>query len=219
MEAGRHEDERADVAGSEDRPGERVPARARVARRRDRAVPGLPRRAPLTHQAGSFVESQLALAKKFGERGKVTTPNLASLMFHVRDGNRTLLLTGDGHADDVLKGLAQRNLLDANGKLHVDVLKVPHHGAEFNMSVPFAQAVTADHYIAIVLPARMFKNGDRRTHPVEQLRRVHGGDARRGHGALRPLHRVLLAEPAGHRCLRVPRHTNGHTCRWGTSSL
>jgi hypothetical protein len=103
--------------------------------------------APLTHQAGSFVESQLALAKKLGQRSKVTTPNLASLMFHVRDGNRTLLLTGDGHADDVLKGLAQRNLLDASGKLHVDVLKVPHHGAEFNMSVPFAQAVTADHYI------------------------------------------------------------------------
>jgi hypothetical protein len=103
--------------------------------------------APLTHQAGSFVDSQLALAKKLGDRTKVTTPNLASLMFFVKEGDRTLLLTGDGHADDVLKGLAQRNLLDASGKLHVDVLKVPHHGAEFNMTTAFAQAVTADHYI------------------------------------------------------------------------
>lgn len=103
--------------------------------------------APLTHQAGSFVESQLALAKQLGNRSKVTTPNLASLMFFVREGDQTLLLTGDGHADDVLKGLAQRNLLDANGKLHVDVLKVPHHGAEFNMTTGFAQAVTADDYI------------------------------------------------------------------------
>lgn len=103
--------------------------------------------APLTHQAGSFVDSQLALAKKLGDRTEVTTPNLASLMFFVRDNDRTLLLTGDGHADDVLKGLAQRNLLDASGKLHVDVLKVPHHGAEFNMTAAFAQAVTADHYI------------------------------------------------------------------------
>ena len=103
--------------------------------------------APLTHQAGSFVESQLALAKKLGNRTEVTTPNLASLMFFVREGSQTLLLTGDGHADDVLKGLAQRNLLDANGKLHVDVLKVPHHGAEFNMTTAFAQAVTADDYI------------------------------------------------------------------------
>ncbi|HYJ40821.1 MAG TPA: hypothetical protein VEW08_08530, partial [Steroidobacteraceae bacterium] len=100
-----------------------------------------------THQAGSFVESQLALAKKLGNRTEVTTPNLASLMFLVREGSQTLLLTGDGHADDVLKGLAQRNLLDANGKLHVDVLKVPHHGAEFNMTTAFAQAVTADDYI------------------------------------------------------------------------
>jgi hypothetical protein len=103
--------------------------------------------APLTHQAGSFVDSQLALAKKLGDRTKVTTPNLASLMFFVREGNQTVLLTGDGHADDVLKGLAQRNLLDANGKLHVDVLKVPHHGAEFNMTTAFAQAVTADDYV------------------------------------------------------------------------
>jgi len=103
--------------------------------------------APLTQQAGSFVESQIELAKKLGNRTQVTTPNLASLMFFVRDGKRTLLLTGDGHAEDVLKGLAQRNLLDATGKLHVDVLKVPHHGAEFNMTPAFAQAVTADDYI------------------------------------------------------------------------
>ena len=103
--------------------------------------------APLTQQASSFVDAQIALAKKLGNRTKVTTPNLASLMFFVREGNRTLLLTGDGHADDVLKGLAQRKLLDAAGKLHVDVLKVPHHGAEFNMTTAFAQAVTADHYI------------------------------------------------------------------------
>jgi hypothetical protein len=103
--------------------------------------------APLTEQAGSFVDSQLALAKKLGDRTRVTTPNLASLMFLVREGNQTLLLTGDGHADDVLKGLTQRNLLDTNGKLHVDVLKVPHHGAEFNMTTAFAQAVTADDYI------------------------------------------------------------------------
>jgi hypothetical protein len=103
--------------------------------------------APLTRQAGGFVESQLELAKKLGKRTEVTTPNLASLMFFVREGKRTLLLTGDGHADDVLNGLAQRNLLDASGKLHVDVLKVPHHGAEFNMTTAFAQAVTADNYI------------------------------------------------------------------------
>jgi len=103
--------------------------------------------APLTRQASSFVDSQIAFGKKLGTRSEVTTPNLASLMFFVRDGNQTLLLTGDGHADDALKGLKQRQLLDANGKLHVDVLKVPHHGSEHNMTPAFAAAVTADDYI------------------------------------------------------------------------
>jgi beta-lactamase superfamily II metal-dependent hydrolase len=103
--------------------------------------------APLTQQAGDFVDFQLGLAKKLGNRSEVTTPNLASLMFLVREGAQTLLLTGDGHATDVLKGLAQRKLLDAAGKLHVDVLKVPHHGARANMTPEFAQAVTADDYI------------------------------------------------------------------------
>jgi len=68
-------------------------------------------------------------------------------MFFVKEGNQTILLTGDGHATDALNGLKQRNLLDANGKLHVDVLKVPHHGSEHNMTQAFAEAITADDYI------------------------------------------------------------------------
>jgi len=103
--------------------------------------------APLTMQANEFVDFQLALAKKLGDRNEVTTPNLASLMLLAREDNQTILLTGDGHADDVLKGLKGRNLLDASGKLHLDVLKVPHHGSEHNMTAAFARAVTADDYI------------------------------------------------------------------------
>ena len=103
--------------------------------------------APLTTQATAFVEFQIALAKKLGNRTDVTTPNLASLMFLAREGTQTVLLTGDGHADDVLKGLKARGLLDTHGKLHVDVLKVPHHGSEHNMTRAFAQAVSADDYI------------------------------------------------------------------------
>src|SRR5262245_20700577 len=103
--------------------------------------------APLTMQTNDFVDFQIAFAKKLGDRAKVTTPNLASLMFFVREGSQTVLLTGDGHADDFLKGLKACSLLDANGKLHVDVLKVPHHGSEHNMTKEFAQAITADDYI------------------------------------------------------------------------
>jgi len=63
-----------------------------------------------------------------GNRKKVTTPNLASLMFLAEENGKSILLTGDGHGDDILKGLAHHQALDANERLQVDVLKVQHHG-------------------------------------------------------------------------------------------
>ena len=45
------EDDRADVAGAKDRPGQRVPAGRRPARRGDRPVAGLPRRATFPDEA------------------------------------------------------------------------------------------------------------------------------------------------------------------------
>lgn len=86
-------------------------------------------------------------SKKLGVRREVTTPNLASLMLYVEEGGKTLLLTGDGHHADILKGLAHIGRLDAAGGIHVDVLKVQHHGSEHNLDLPFCQKVTADHYI------------------------------------------------------------------------
>jgi hypothetical protein len=89
--------------------------------------------------------------KLIGRRDKVTTANLASLMLLVEEGTgakkKTILLTGDGHADDVIKGLKHYKKLDSAGRMHVDVLKVPHHGAEFNTTQAFCDAITADHYV------------------------------------------------------------------------
>lgn len=84
---------------------------------------------------------------KLGERNKVTTPNLASLMFHVEEDGKTLLLTGDGHHADIIEGLRHIGKLDARGLLHVDVLKVQHHGSEHNIDEAFCQVVTAKHYV------------------------------------------------------------------------
>ncbi|MDP6580371.1 MAG: hypothetical protein QF681_06925, partial [Vicinamibacterales bacterium] len=91
--------------------------------------------------------AQLAQAKVLGRRRSVTTPNLASLMFFAREGRQTMLLTGDGHCDDILDGLDKAGLLRPDGTLHVDVLKVPHHGSEHNTSLAFAKAITADKYV------------------------------------------------------------------------
>jgi beta-lactamase superfamily II metal-dependent hydrolase len=88
-----------------------------------------------------------AEAKVLGNRAEVTAPNLASLMLLVEEGSKKVLLTGDGHSGDVVKGLKHHGKLSAQGKLHVDVLKVQHHGAAANIDPAFCKAVTADHYV------------------------------------------------------------------------
>jgi hypothetical protein len=103
--------------------------------------------AALTDDINQLLEPALAV-KDLGDRKQVTPPNLASIMLYVEDGGKTLLLTGDGHADDAQKGLEHLgNVLDANGSCHLDVLKVPHHGSEHNMTAKFAEQITADHYV------------------------------------------------------------------------
>jgi hypothetical protein len=92
--------------------------------------------------------NELATAAfKLGARKKVTTPNLASLMFAVEEKGKTLLLTGDGHHEDIIKGLQHIKKLKGGKGLHVDVLKVQHHGSEFNLDETFCRTITADNYL------------------------------------------------------------------------
>ncbi|MGB5160404.1 MAG: MBL fold metallo-hydrolase [Thermoanaerobaculia bacterium] len=95
----------------------------------------------------SFVGSVPLEAAALGDRDEVTPPNLASLMLLVTEGQKKALLTGDGHADDILAGLESCNQLAAGGGIHVDVLKIPHHGSEFNTTSDFCRRVTANHYV------------------------------------------------------------------------
>lgn len=95
--------------------------------------------------ADAFFELRRQRAEDLADRAEVTVPNLASLMFLVREGLRSALLTGDGFADDVVSALEAEGELGDDG-LHVDVLKVPHHGSENNSDHRFYEKVTADHY-------------------------------------------------------------------------
>jgi Metallo-beta-lactamase superfamily len=76
----------------------------------------------------------------------VTAPNVASLMFMVEEKGKTLLLTGDGQQDFILDGLTRTGFLP-DGFVHVDALKVQHHGSEHNLDKNFARRVSADHYV------------------------------------------------------------------------
>jgi len=76
----------------------------------------------------------------------VTAPNIASLMFMVEENGKRLLLTGDGQQDFILDGLKRTGFL-GNGYIHLDVLKVQHHGSQHNIDSDFTRKVSADHYV------------------------------------------------------------------------
>jgi hypothetical protein len=62
-----------------------------------------------------------------------------------RTRRQAILLTGDARGDYVLEGLKAAKVLDR--ALHLDVLKVPHHGSNRDVEVDFFRRVTANHYV------------------------------------------------------------------------
>jgi hypothetical protein len=88
------------------------------------------------------------LAASLGQGAEsVTAPNLASIMLWAEEGERSVLLTGDGVSDEVLEGLRHHDLLGDGDACHATVLKLQHHGALANVTETFVQRVTADHYL------------------------------------------------------------------------
>ncbi len=77
----------------------------------------------------------------------MTPPNLSSIMLLVKSEEKSMLLTGDGHCDDLLEGLRLNNLLNDVGEIEVDVLKIPHHGSITNLNRDFFKKVKAHTYI------------------------------------------------------------------------
>jgi hypothetical protein len=76
-----------------------------------------------------------------------SVPNLSSLVLLVESGDKSILLTGDARGDKILAGLESIGVIEEDGKLNVDVLKVPHHGSANNLTRGFFERITADHYV------------------------------------------------------------------------
>jgi len=76
-----------------------------------------------------------------------SVPNLSSIMFLMESEGKRVLFTGDGRGDFILEGLETVGLLDSDRRIHVDVLKVPHHGSVRNSTEDFFDKITADTYI------------------------------------------------------------------------
>ncbi len=85
-------------------------------------------------------------------------PNLSSIMVLAEYAGKTMLLPGDGTGNDLLKGLDQAHLLNADKTLKVDLIKLPHHGSQRNVTRKFFQTVTADQYV--ISANGMYNNPD-----------------------------------------------------------
>jgi len=72
--------------------------------------------------------------------------NLSSIVVLAEAKGRRMLLTGDARGDDILAGLRAAGLLKG-GRLHVDLLKLPHHGSDRNVETDFFRRITADRYV------------------------------------------------------------------------
>lgn len=75
-----------------------------------------------------------------------TIPNLSSIMFLAEADGKTILFTGDGLDDHILEGLRERQILTGE-TMEVDVLKLPHHGSERNVSEEFFKTVLSKSYV------------------------------------------------------------------------
>ena len=73
-----------------------------------------------------------------------SVPNRSSILLMATANGKRILFTGDGRGKDVIAGLTKVGLMEKGGALHVDVLKVPHHGSARNSSPDFFRRVTAD---------------------------------------------------------------------------
>ena len=71
--------------------------------------------------------------------------NLASIVVIAQAGDKTMLLTGDARGDKILEWLKADGFTE--GKAHFDVIKLPHHGSDRNVSPEFFEKITADNYV------------------------------------------------------------------------
>jgi hypothetical protein len=73
--------------------------------------------------------------------------NLASISVLAELDGKTMLLTGDARGDFLLEGLEELGLLRQDRPMKVDLLKVPHHGSDRNVTVDFFRRIPARHYV------------------------------------------------------------------------
>jgi hypothetical protein len=73
-------------------------------------------------------------------------PNRAATAVLLEYRGKRMLLSSDARGDYVLAALQTAGLM-RDGRIHVDLLAVPHHGSNRSVAARFFQQITADHYV------------------------------------------------------------------------
>lgn len=98
--------------------------------------------------------------------------NLSSIVVLAEFGGSRMLLTGDARGDLIVESLAESGLMQ-DGKIHVDLLKMPHHGSVRDVAASFFEQITADHYVI----SADGKYGNPKVETLELLFAARGGAA------------------------------------------
>lgn len=85
-----------------------------------------------------------ALAALFRNDLDESPTNLSSLVMLVVIAKRKILLTGDARGDDIVDGCKDAGL---KLPLKLDILKMPHHGSDRNITKKFLESFPAKHYV------------------------------------------------------------------------
>ncbi|MEO6061134.1 MAG: hypothetical protein ABIQ99_04245 [Thermoflexales bacterium] len=76
-----------------------------------------------------------------------SVPNLSSIMLLVESSGARALLPGDGRGEEIVNGLKASGAWPIGDAVHVDLLKLPHHGSARNATPEFLRKVKADRYL------------------------------------------------------------------------
>ena len=98
--------------------------------------------------------------------------NLSSIVTIAEIDGRQMLLTGDARGDHIIEGLKTAGLFKNDG-VHFDLLKIPHHGSDHNVSTEFFRDVRADHYVF----SGDGKHGNPELATIQMLLNARNGDA------------------------------------------
>jgi len=86
------------------------------------------------------------LVSLFNEDRDESVPNLSSISMLVEIEKRKILLTGDARGDDMVSGWEAAGR-DPKEPFPIDILKMPHHGSDRNLTEEFLKLFLADHYV------------------------------------------------------------------------